>query len=401
MSAIIASQSPPQHLPPEIWLKIFRIATFIPLETDFSTTTFEPGLFCTYDEYQAQQFEKVLPIRRTIVQVSRRFYQIGAEVLYTTFHANAGRINDSDQRCLLFSRLLVSRPELGQFIRRLSLNAAADEEKNYRIITHCPNVVIFSSFLSGSLVDLVPWWSRGLPKTIRSLDANLLKNVPLKDTLTFLETLPHLEVLHLWGVPRNSTQNAPICFPALRMLSIYFSDGFNDATGFHLPILSTMQLPRLTALTTNVSVIDAHLPFPLDVWRRLEYFKPVYLSYLGLRPDYFPNLRRLHLLVYGGSFERSLRCFPFHQLESLTFRVNAPSFIDTWKGTTERVVAFPLDIEAMPRLKLFQLEWEPIGTYKHDISLNKDQFIQYIGTLVTRFGQRGVLFIQGDVPRRR
>lgn len=400
MSAVIALQSPPPHLPPEIWLKIFRIATFIPLEIDFSTTTFERGLFCSYDEYQAQEFEKVLPTRRTIVQVSRRFYQIGAEVLYTTFHANAARINNSDQRCLLFSRLLVSRPELGQFIKRLSLDASANEERNYRIITHCPNVMIFSSFLHRGPVGVVPWWSRGLPKTIRSFDASV-SDVPLKDILTLLETLPHLEVLHLYGVPRNSTENAPICFPALRMLSIYFGDLFNDHTEFHLPILSTMQLPRLTALTTNESVVDVQRSFRLDVWRRLEYFKPVYLSYLELRPDYFPNLRRLHLVVYGDSFERCLRCFPFHQLESLTFRVDPPSFRDTWKGTIERVVGLPLDVKAMPRLNLFQLEWLSIGTYEgHNTSLNRDQFIQYVGTVVTSFAQRGVLFVQGDLPRR-
>ena len=76
------------ELPPEIWLEIFRIATFIPREVDLPATTIEPGLFCSYDKLQLHAFEKILPLRRTLVLVSRLFYQIGAEVLYTTFHTN-------------------------------------------------------------------------------------------------------------------------------------------------------------------------------------------------------------------------------------------------------------------------------------------------------------------------
>lgn len=165
MSAQIASPSSLPELPPEIWLKIFQIATFIPFERDLPATTFESGLFCSYDTYQISAFERVLPLRLSIVLVSRRFYQIGAEVLYTAFHANA-RLNDCDPKLSLFSDLLVSRPELGRFIRRLSLWwSDRDEENNYRIISRCPNVIIFSSFapLLSDDVPSVPWW-RGLPK---------------------------------------------------------------------------------------------------------------------------------------------------------------------------------------------------------------------------------------------
>src|SRR6266404_5760896 len=122
MSTQIASSSSLPELPPEIWLKIFRIATFIPGETDFSATTVEPGLFCSYDKYQARAFAAVLPLRLSIVLVSRRFYQIGAEVLYTTFHADPyPNLPYRRHIRLLFGDLLVSRPELGRFIRRLSL----------------------------------------------------------------------------------------------------------------------------------------------------------------------------------------------------------------------------------------------------------------------------------------
>jgi len=101
-------------------------------------TKVEPGLFCSKDEYQARSFRKVLRLRRTIVQVSRRFYQIGIEVLYTAFHISTGGITDPNRRLLLFSDLLVSRPELGRFVKRLSLQwSDRNEERNYRIISRC------------------------------------------------------------------------------------------------------------------------------------------------------------------------------------------------------------------------------------------------------------------------
>ena len=272
MSADITSSSPLPELPPEIWLKIFRIATFIYRETDVSATTVEPGLFCSFDKYQSRAFEVLLPLRRTIVQVSRRFYQIGAEVLYTTFQASSPRIKYSPRRLQLFSDLLVSRPELGRFVKRLSLQwSVADEETNYRIIARCPNVVIFPSLICPSDLRGVPWWGRGLSKTIRSLDA-VMSCILMVDILSLLENLPHLEILHLWGLRGDSIPQAPICLSTLRILSIYLGP-FPDAINCRSPILSMMRLPRLTALVTNLSNLETHLSFPLDDWRRLEYFK--------------------------------------------------------------------------------------------------------------------------------
>ena len=165
MSTEATSSPPLPELPSEIWLNIFRLAAFIPLETDLLVTKLEPGLFCTYDSHHLQALEKVLPLRCTIVQVSRRFYQIATEILYTTFHTNPNGIENPNRRLLLFSNLLVSRPELGRFVKRLSLQwTDDDEEKNYQIISRCPNVFIFSSFRPVNHVGHRPWWGRGLPK---------------------------------------------------------------------------------------------------------------------------------------------------------------------------------------------------------------------------------------------
>jgi hypothetical protein len=69
----------------------------------------------------------------------------------------------------------------------------------------------------------------------------------MKDVLSLLAMLPHLEMLHLWGLQGDSIPHAQARLPSLRILSVYLSD-----TGSCLHVLSTMQLPRLTALTANV-----------------------------------------------------------------------------------------------------------------------------------------------------
>ena len=391
MSAEGASSSLLPELPPEIWLKIFRIATFIPRETDLSATTTEPGLFCSYDELQSQAFEAILPLRRTLVLVSRLFYQIGTEVLYTTFHA--GYLNYPGRRLLLFSDLLVSRPELGRFVMRLSLRWSAwNEEKNYRIISRCPKVMVFSSFIYRYDVGHVPWWGRGLPRTIRSLDADVF-NVTIKDIFSLLKMLPHLEILHLWNLQVGAPNPpAPACLPALRILSVYTVHG--DVIGACIPIFLTIQLPRLTALATNAGAVDARRSFRLGVWRRLEYFNSNHRSCMGLNSNYFHNLRSLYLVIGTGRIEPYPQCFPFHQLECLTLQIDS-----IWRPWLDLVMELPLDAEAMPMLKLLQLVMESHDIYDNYYRIRyllegRKRFIQYFERLVARFEQRGVLFVE-------
>jgi len=399
LMSLAISPSPQPELAAETWLEIFRIATFIPHETDISATTITPGLFCTFRNYQAQAFEAVLPLRRAIVQVSRCFYQLGAEVLYTSFHASAGYISGPDRRLLLFSELLVSRPELGQFVKRLSLQwSEEDKETNYRIINRCPDVIIFSSFLPPDYLGCEPWWGQGLPKTIRTFDA-IVNYVPITDILAVLGGLPHLEMLHFWGLEGYSIPHAPICLSALRILSIYQSPSHSNIESYLL-LLPAKQLPRLIALATNIANIHARLSFPLDVWRRLEYFKIDNWSPFRFFPDYFHSLRRLHLTGVI-EVELSLKDFPFHQLEYLALDLKAVTLedMDEWKRRIELVVALPLDPKIMPSLKLFQLNWgsssiyDSYRWYLHTTEC-RNHLIQYFESLVTRFEERGVLLVE-------
>jgi len=84
-----SSTSP--SVPPEIWLQIFRTATFIPREWDGSATPSYPNEFTSSDGLHTRAYRAVLPLRRAIVQVSRLWWHIGSVVLYASFHESLSR----------------------------------------------------------------------------------------------------------------------------------------------------------------------------------------------------------------------------------------------------------------------------------------------------------------------
>src|SRR5258708_24912358 len=74
--------NPSASVPPEIWLQIFRTATYIPGEWTIPRS----GPFVSWGVLHRVAYRAVLPLRRTIVQVSRLWWEIGCEVLYASFH---------------------------------------------------------------------------------------------------------------------------------------------------------------------------------------------------------------------------------------------------------------------------------------------------------------------------
>ena len=397
MSAEIASSCPLPEFPSEIWLDIFRLATCIPFETDISVNIVEPGLFCSSDHYQLEAFEKVLPLRRAVVQVSRRFYQIGTEVLYTAFHANPLGIRHPYRRLSLFSDLLVLRPELGRFVKRLSLRwQDKDEEENYKIISRCPNMFIFSSLLHRpSYKGHRPWWGRGLPKTIRSFDADV-DNIPINDILSLLETLPHLELLDLQDLTKCLVPHAPVLLNNLRILSIYHPI-YDENTSSSPPVSLAMQLPSLTTLVTDELLVHASLP--LDALRRVEYCQVWDLwNELEHHSDYFDNLRYLEIFTDWIGFWGWLTYFPLRQLECITVKTTDHA-VTLWRKAFKVDLLMPLDVKATPNLKRFELVWGTTGIYGYyhqglRRTVDREGFIECFESLVRRFEQRNTLFVE-------
>ena len=401
MSAEITSSRPLLDLPSEIWLNIFQLATFIPFETDVSVNIVKPGPFCSSDRFQIESFETVLPLRRAVVQVSRRFYQIGTEVLYTTFHANPSGVRHPYRRLSLFSDLLVLRPELGRFVKRLSLEwRDRDEEENYKIISRCPNMFIFSSLLPRDYYKHKhrrPWWGRGLPKTIRSFDADV-ETIPVDDVLSLLETLPRLELLDLWNLTKNLVPRAPVLLKDVRILSIYHSI-YHENTSPSPPVSLAMQLPRLTTLVTDTPLIHRRLPLPLSALRRVKYFQVCGPSnYLEHHHGYFDKLRHLEIFTNSiGSWDW-LTYFPLHQLDCITVNPTDDA-VALWREAFKVDLFMPLDANVMPNLKRFELAWGTTGIYGYyDQGLcgivDTEGFIESLESLVRRFEQRNIVFVE-------
>src|SRR5258708_38933106 len=138
---ISSLSNPSTTVPPEIWLQIFRAATDIPGEWDVSATVPCSGLFASCDTLQMQAYEEVLPLRRTIVQVSRLWWQIGCEVLYASFYDAVVPHHTPTSAFDHFERSLSSRPALGRLVKRLALTwpRKGYSSKLNHVLQLCPN----------------------------------------------------------------------------------------------------------------------------------------------------------------------------------------------------------------------------------------------------------------------
>ena len=193
--------SPPSFspsVPLEIWLQIFKTATFIPGEWNISATTSHPGLFISWDELQLGAYKAVLPLRRAIVQVSRLWWQIGSEVLYASFHETAPYYYLQTQTLDHFERSLLSRPALGCLIKRLALKwpRKRSPSKIDHILQLYPNTRILSFYHVADPDLCSPWEPRILVNHVRVFDAAVW-NLSQKCIVHVLSSLPNVEVLHL------------------------------------------------------------------------------------------------------------------------------------------------------------------------------------------------------------
>jgi len=85
VSAPMSSLPSTPALPHELWREIFQLATFIPNESEISTTI-RQGIFATGGGQQLSAWEIILPLRVAIQGVSRLWHSIGVELLYRSFH---------------------------------------------------------------------------------------------------------------------------------------------------------------------------------------------------------------------------------------------------------------------------------------------------------------------------
>jgi len=396
--SIYSPSSPFTSVPPEIWLQIFRTATYIPGEWDTSATTPYSGLFTSWDPLQERAYRVVLPLRRTIVQVSRLWWEIGSEVLYASFysaflygHISPGTLLDH------FERSLSARPALGRFVKRLALiwPQKGHSSKIDHVLQLCPNTLILSFYDMGAPYD-GSWKPTILTNHVRILDATV-RFFSQKEIVQVLCSLVSLEILHLAGLkqePEESSHHGTLRLSALRLLSLSFQD--RQAVGYWAPLLLTADLPRLTSLSTNLG--GGPLPFAIDIWQRITFFQCILGGHDALKPEMFRSLTQLHLGIEDQPLRHQQSHFPFHQLHHLTIFcwVLPYSPVTGWKRIMEGFLALPLSRSEMPLLRVLGLEWEEHGIQGYSILTSEhghySSFLDYLESLTLEFERVGVQF---------
>jgi hypothetical protein len=397
-------------LPDEILRYIFHQASFIPGEWDASATSFQPGLFCTYDEYQIAAWGMVLPTRVSIVGVCRRWYRIGIEFLYGTFHFTR-RPSKTVLFALLnaFRRCLEERPGLGKLVKRLTLSYNPEQSGDKTTILElCPNVVVFSSFLSSSTT--LKWWSPTvLPPSLRQLDAKISKQ-EWSTMVTIINSFYHLEILHIHfdhSNPFRPRTVVALSLPALRMLHFIFWEADVLSLGW---FLNHLECPRLQALSLESESIlpGSLLHIPPKILNRLTSFN-TWGRPISTRAEDLMNLHQVLLDVLGSIDITPLMILiphiPFHRIIHIVFGFYS-HIHDHAHCRFDLLMAFPLDVTAMPALQVVEIGWR---TYRLSSMMEGNpQVLHLLDSLASKFERRGVDFIEsqrdlltGPVPIRR
>ena len=397
---VVSKLSASSAIPPEIWSNVFHIATFIPDEWDEVVSKDDMRIFAA-SYPQMETYHSILPLRRTIVEVCRLWYKIGTKLLYASFHYTRPKSEEPSRRLAAFAHVLVARPHLGRLVKRLSVWWSPTVTDNELIIRHCPNTIIFSSYQADSSTLCSPW-VRSLPESLRCLEANV-NTVETAEIMRILYAAPNLESLYLWQLAEaGSTSQYPhLGFPALRQLCLYFSDP--KVIKSWLPILSSIDAPKLIAFTTNLgSLGSAVSSFPRDIWERIAYLGVSAKGYRYIRSTHLLSLQYLNLDLEEGQVLTKLQInFPFHQLESLTLCLIHIHLVDVreWRPYIRKLLEFPLDTKMMPSLRILELEWMDGGIEasvarraSHKDVLSK--FLISLGSLAVQAEKRDVCFLE-------
>jgi hypothetical protein len=349
----LMSTMPLPELPDELWRDIIHKASFIRGEWDTSATSFQVGLFSTYDEYQIAAWKIVLPTRACIVRVCRRWHRLGTEFLYGTFHFASSHASGPNTYTLnVFRRRLEAHPEIGKLVKRLTLSY--DPEQNpdeSTILKLCPNVIVFSSLVKS--IATFTWWTPTVfPSTLRQFDVNF-SGQEWPTIVTVINSLYHLEILHIYSSRSNSlrsqSQVVALSLPALRILHFVF--GSVDQYSLQ-SILEHLECPRLRALSLDYIVASPEtvLHLPSNILNRLTSFNAC-TNYKSTRAGDLMNLRQFLLDIPNNTpvdLPDLVPYVPFNQVTHIHFRFYSViprgrhDLESAWAANFHLLMAFPL-----------------------------------------------------------
>jgi hypothetical protein len=386
-------------LPDELLREIFLHATLIHGEWDVSTNYLHTGLFCSFDEYQIDAWGHVLPDRLNIAKICRRWYQVGVEFLYATFHRNMRRDRNCQRRIVsLFRVLLEARPEIGHLVKRLSLHFDPDDNADQvAIISLCPNLIIFSSLLVYPTKD--NWWVPTLfPSSLRQFDSSLWGQT-WSTVVPVLNNLPSLEILHLYFdelSPLKDSDYPMLSLPSLRVLELHMDSA--DATLVQT-FAQRLHLPRLVALSFELEATSHPSgfvsPFFAKLLRRVVSLN-TWRYPSATRAEDLVSLRHINLeSIESDDLTALVPHIPFHTVRHIVLPFRAPpnrGHIDLWLSQFYDRMCFPLNPTAMPMLCTLEIG---LGLSTNSIKSHSRsaEILSLLKLLATKFEQRGVQFI--------
>jgi len=294
--------------------------------------------------------------------------------------------------------VLLARP--GRLVKRLSLRWCPTITDNELIIRHCPNAIIFTSFCGAPVAQ----WVRSLPECHQGLEA-IFNGVEMVEVMRILFTLPNLESLHLWGLEgeESPSQYPRLRFPALRLLTLAFRSP--RAMKSWTLILINLDAPALTALRTNIGELSSAVSsFPRDIWERITYLGVSPKGYRYVKSTHLLNLHHLCLPIVIDEFQtlpELQKHFPFHRLEILTLWIRPLSSmgVSEWEPFVRKVLAFPLDTQMMPSLRVLELDWwdQSFEAFVKRHASHRDvvsEFLTSLGSIAVRFEKRAVRLLE-------
>jgi hypothetical protein len=401
-------------LPTELWREIFQLAAFIHGELDTSSTMVRPELSATWNMLQSLAWEKVLPCRVAIQGVSRSWHSIGMELLYRSFH----HIEPAKVR--LFARTLCTQPSYGVLVKRLTLCFTFETmSAAVSIVQNCPKLLVHSTILRTCTPEM-GWHAYLHPTSLRHFDV-VLNDIPSWDLFAALAQCPNLELLALHDVlEKEKPLPAPArSIPLSRLRLLRLARGFDPRP--YAPtieiILSSLSLPRLTALSLDMWETSSPLSLCKDLLSRLTYLDleelPPRISLGSLRATDFPRLCIFRLNTYGdfrGTLLSECPNLPIHQIDTLILclPILESDEVTEWISGLHGILTEARDSKLMPKLTRVILEEDrhTFHTFRRS-DLDYEVLTACFNPLADMFESRGVELLirtdgiwEGDTPVR-
>ncbi|KAL5483320.1 hypothetical protein ACEPAI_8551 [Sanghuangporus weigelae] len=259
-SPLSAPSSHTARIPPELWLIIFREATFIPLydtSTEVSFLEREQSAACQFEAYREN-----IRVKLNLARVCRRWHALMREFLYEFVWISRGAQAKALAYTLSFEDSRGSPISSGWYIRRLHIETSILEPcapiDVRDILDHASQLVVYTdrhsvkqnafapdpSCTTETIFSLLAQSSKGLRRVSWKNDDETPLHIQMSALYNRPSAIEYLEITS--GIPDHAVYGSSLHFPAielpaLRSLKLEVDD-------FSFSILAAWRMPQLRNL---------------------------------------------------------------------------------------------------------------------------------------------------------